>query len=76
MSKLKEVWTDGLFVHMLRSIRAMGRCRRVWMIFSLYYGVDLTRGFMSVALVLLDASVQVTPHTQLDVRAAFLTLCW
>jgi hypothetical protein len=30
------------------------------MIFSLYYGVDLTRGFMSVALVLLDASVQVT----------------
>lgn len=48
---------------MLRSIRAMGRCRRVWMIFSLYYGVDLTRGFMSVALVLLDASVQVTPHS-------------
>jgi hypothetical protein len=28
------------------------------MLFSLYYGVDLTRGFLSVALALMDASIQ------------------
>lgn len=32
--------------------------RRVWMLFSMYYGVDLTRGFLSVALALMDASIQ------------------
>lgn len=31
---------------------------RVWMLFSLYYGVDLTRGFLSVALALMDATIQ------------------
>lgn len=35
-------------------------CRRVWMLFSLYYGVDLTRGFLNIALMLLEASVQVS----------------
>ena len=28
------------------------------MLFSLYYGVDLTKGFLSVALALMDASIQ------------------
>ncbi len=28
------------------------------MLFSLYYGVDLTRGFLSVALALMDATIQ------------------
>jgi hypothetical protein len=32
--------------------------RRIWMLFSLYYGMDLTKGFLSMALTLMDATIQ------------------